>query len=133
MRTVFIIVRKEFLQIFRNRFMLPIIFIFPVVQLIMFVYAANMDIKELRFCIVDKDYSVYSQKVTSAFKGSPFFRFTGNLINLKEAEEMLFSEKVDLISGRCSGHWVRCILQPEIKDAYPGGFQRNLDYNDEFR
>ena len=34
MRTILFILQKEFLQIFRNKAMLPIIFVMPIVQLL---------------------------------------------------------------------------------------------------
>ena len=77
--------------------MLPIIFIVPVVQLIVFVYAANMEMKEIRFCIVDKDLSGVSQRISSGFKNSPFYKFQGSILDLQLAEDMLFREEVDLI------------------------------------
>lgn len=97
MRIILTIIRKEFLQIFRNRLMLPIIFIVPVVQLIIFVSAANMEMKEIAFCVVDKDLSGISQRITSGFRGSSFYRFRGNIFNIEQAEDMLYRDQVDLI------------------------------------
>ena len=93
MRTVLTIIQKEFLQIFRNRLMLPIIFIVPVVQLIVFVYAANMEMKEIRYCIVDKDLSGVSQRISSGFKNSPFYKFQGSILDLQWLKICSFGRK----------------------------------------
>ena len=43
MRTVIYILQKEFIQVFRNKFMLPIIFVVPIVQLVVLVFAATLE------------------------------------------------------------------------------------------
>ncbi len=74
MRTVFHIIRKEFLQVFRNRSMLPIIFVVPAVQLLILVNAATYEMKEIRLAVVDLDMSGTSRRLVSKFTGSPFYR-----------------------------------------------------------
>ena len=41
MRTILFILQKEFIQIFRNKAMLPIIFMLPIVQLLILANAAT--------------------------------------------------------------------------------------------
>ena len=43
MKTILYIIQKEFLQVFRNKSMLPIIFVVPLVQLIILVNAATYE------------------------------------------------------------------------------------------
>jgi ABC-2 type transport system permease protein len=57
MRILRIIIKKEFLQIFRNRMMLPIIFVMPLVQLILLSYAATLEIRSIDLYVVDLDQS----------------------------------------------------------------------------
>ena len=45
MRILLTLLVKEFKQIFRNRLMLPIIFVVPVVQMILLTYAASLEMK----------------------------------------------------------------------------------------
>ena len=47
MRTVLFIIQKEFIQVFRNKTMLPIIFVVPLVQLIILVNAATFEMKNI--------------------------------------------------------------------------------------
>jgi ABC-2 type transport system permease protein len=42
---------KEFIQIFRDRKMKPIIFVIPVIQLIVFGYAVTMDVTNIRTAV----------------------------------------------------------------------------------
>jgi ABC-2 type transport system permease protein len=73
MRSLFHIVRKEFLQLLRDRKMLPIVFIAPVLQLVLLGYAANLDVTQLKTAMVDRDGSVLSRELVSRFEGSDYF------------------------------------------------------------
>ncbi|RLD76081.1 MAG: ABC transporter permease, partial [Bacteroidetes bacterium] len=61
MRTLKFILEKEFKQIFRNKGMLPIIFVVPFIQLIVLVHAATFEISNINMVIVDNDLSSTSR------------------------------------------------------------------------
>ncbi len=73
MRTIGYLLDKEFRQIFRNKMMLPFIFVLPLVQTLILVYAASFDMKEIRLLIVDEDRSMASRELEQKFMASPFF------------------------------------------------------------
>ncbi len=83
MRTIGIILRKEFRQIFRNRTMLPLIFVLPFVQLLILVNAATMDMKGIKLILVDKDQSSVSRQLSNKFLHSPFFTLVGTGFSIK--------------------------------------------------
>lgn len=97
MRILLTLLAKEFKQIFRNRFMIPVIFVIPLVQMILLTYAASLEMKGIRMGVVDQDYSQTSRQLVSKFRGSPFFEITyaGNALN--EAEGLLIREQADVI------------------------------------
>jgi ABC-2 type transport system permease protein len=97
MKIILNIIQKEFIQIFRNRIMLPFIFVVPVVQMVVLVFAANLEMKEIKYEIVDKDMSSVSRKLAAEFKGSDYFTYKGTSFNLKEGEVSLASNKADMI------------------------------------
>ena len=97
MRTILFILQKEFLQIFRNRMMLPIIFIMPLLQLVILVNAATMEMKNLNIFIVDQDLSVTSRQLVDRFSASPFFRISNWSTSLNEADEIMERGKTDII------------------------------------
>jgi ABC-2 type transport system permease protein len=97
MRTILYIIQKEFIQIIRNRTMLPIIFVVPLVQLIILVNAATMELKRINMCIVDQDLSVTSRQITNKFESSPFFVLKEMTFSFKEAENSLQKDKVNVI------------------------------------
>ncbi|MBN2613049.1 MAG: ABC transporter permease [Bacteroidales bacterium] len=93
MQTILFILQKEFLQIFRNKTMLPIIVLVPFIQLIILVNAATLEMKRINMEVVDNDMSSSSRKLVDRFRASPFFSITRTTFSIKEAEK-------DLLEGR---------------------------------
>jgi len=91
------LLKKEFTQIFRNRFMIPVIFVLPVVQMLVLVYAASLEMTNIKMLVVDNDLSPASRRMISHFEGSPFFRMKGISVNWNEASAMLNADKADVI------------------------------------
>ena len=72
-RRIQLLIWKEFRQISRDRAMLPILFIMPIVQLILFGYVVGSDIRSLRLALLDQDNTVASRQVADAFSSSGYF------------------------------------------------------------
>jgi ABC-2 type transport system permease protein len=70
------VARKEFIQLFRDRRMLPMLFIAPVVQLAMLGYAANYDLTAVTLGVVDQDRSTLSRHLIDALDQSQTFEIT---------------------------------------------------------
>ena len=85
MRTIFVIIKKEFKQIIRNKAMLPVIFLMPLIQLIFLSSAATYDIRSANVFICDYDNSTLSEELIEHFLASGFFRLTGSSSNYKAA------------------------------------------------
>lgn len=73
MRTVFFLVQKEFLQVFRNKTMLPLLLVMPVVQTLLLSYAANYEVKNLSLAVVDHDLSPVSRQLCQKMAASGYF------------------------------------------------------------
>jgi ABC-2 type transport system permease protein len=97
MRVLLTLLKKEFKQIFRNRFLLPIIFVIPVVQMILLTYAASLEMKGINMAVVDQDYSQASRLLASRFQGSPFFKLSLRTGDYPEALRALTRDQVDVI------------------------------------
>ncbi len=74
MRTVFFLVRKEFLQIFRDRTTVFQIFMIPVVQLLVLANAATFDVKQVRMLVVDEDRSTVSGALVERLEAGRQFK-----------------------------------------------------------
>ncbi|MFA5011734.1 MAG: ABC transporter permease [Ignavibacteria bacterium] len=97
MRTIFIILRKEFLQIFRNKAMIPLIFFLPVIQLLILSNAATYEIKNIRFNVVDFDQSHYSRELVSKFTASNYFVLNEVSFSVDNSEESFKKNQSKLI------------------------------------
>ncbi len=97
MRTIIYIVQKEFIQVLRNRVMLPMIIVVPIIQLLVLIYAATMEMKSIDMFIVDKDLTLTSRALVNKFEGSPFFVISGRSFSIQEAEEALKRDRSDVI------------------------------------
>lgn len=71
------LVRKEFLQMFRDPRMKPIVFVAPVVQLLLLGYAVNTDIQNTAMFVVDHDRSVASARLIDEFTSTGYFAVVG--------------------------------------------------------
>ncbi|HEY4786220.1 MAG TPA: ABC transporter permease [Bacteroidales bacterium] len=97
MRTILYILQKEFTQIRRNKTMLPVIFIVPLIQLIILVNAATLEMKHINMYVVDKDLSSTSRQMVNKFKASPFFVIKKSSFQLEDAISDLKKDRVDVI------------------------------------
>ncbi|MEI6639098.1 MAG: ABC transporter permease, partial [Chlorobium sp.] len=95
--TIWFLVQKEFLQIFRNRGMLPIIIIMPFIQLVILSNAATFDIKQVPMHLQDRDRSTLSEKLVERFTAGDYFRLTGHSFSDRESIGELLSRKADLV------------------------------------
>ncbi len=73
MYVLFRIIVKEFLQIRRDRKMIPVIFVAPLVQLVVFGFAVNTDVTNVSMVLVDEDASSVSRDLVSRFVHSGYF------------------------------------------------------------
>ena len=76
MKTILFIIQKEFKQIFRDKSMLQLIFILPILQLLILSNAATFDVKNIAITFVDNDQSRESRDLINAFKASTYFKVT---------------------------------------------------------
>ncbi len=97
MRTVFFLVQKEFLQIFRNKTMLPMLLVMPVFQTLLLSFAANYEIKNLALAVVDHDLSPASRQLTAKFSASGYFTVKNTSFAAKDADDAMSNDRVDLI------------------------------------
>ncbi len=97
MKIILYMLQKEFRQIFRNKGMLPIIFVMPIVQLLILSNAATFEIKNLKIYFNDFDKSTYSNRLKSKFYQTDYFQITGESTSRKMAEAQLSRNTADII------------------------------------
>ncbi|OJW83641.1 MAG: ABC transporter permease [Bacteroidetes bacterium 46-16] len=97
MRVLLFLLQKEFLQIFRNKTILAIIFVAPVMQLLILPNAATFEVKNIMMSIVDRDHSSYSQKLVEKLRSSGYFILTDYSASYKDGLKAIEHKKADLV------------------------------------
>jgi len=112
MSRILAIIRKEFIQMSRDRLTIGMILMMPMVQLILFGYAIQTEVKHISTAVFDQSLTAESRDLTDAFRASGYF-------NMNYAATS-FAEVTRLIdSGRAK---VGIIFPPDFaKDLRRGG------------
>lgn len=97
MRTIRFLLQKEFRQIFRNKGLLPVLFIAPLIQLIILPLAADYEVKNISLAVVDHDHSTYSNRLVSKIGSSGYFVLSGYNESFRNMFGMLESDRADLV------------------------------------
>ena len=97
MKTIGYIIQKEFKQIFRNKAMLPLIFILPLIQLVILSNAATFEVKDIKFSYVDHDKTSFSRELIDKFKASTYFNVITDFSSNKIANEAMLKGEVDVV------------------------------------
>ena len=83
------IIRKEFIQLFRDKRMIIPLFVAPVIQLILFGYAATVDIKNITLAVVDNDRTEDSRAYIASFVRSGYFEIKAEPGSSAALDELL--------------------------------------------
>ena len=83
------VARKEMRQIGRDRRTLLILLFVPVFFLLVYGYALNFDIRNVRIAVQDNDRSTASRDVISSFVNSGYFDLFGEVMNDAEISRVL--------------------------------------------
>ena len=79
MQRLLYLIQKEFRQVFRDRAMVGIMFMAPVVQTIVLGFAMTTDVKNVKLVIYDADDSAASRELCRRFIHNPYFHFVGDV------------------------------------------------------
>lgn len=80
MQPILYLIQKEFRQIFRDSMMVRILFVMPMLQLFLFGYAVNNDLRNVRVAVLDQDHSRESRRLVDSFYASNLF-IPGPVVN----------------------------------------------------
>jgi ABC-2 type transport system permease protein len=97
MKTILYIVQKEFRQIMRNKGMLPIIFVLPLIQLLILSNAATFEVKNIQFSYVDNDKSTASRALIDKFSASTYFNVQRGFPSKKIADKAMEKGEVEVV------------------------------------
>ncbi len=89
------VAKKEVRQLKRDKRMLYVLFIFPIVLLVLFGYAINFDVHHIKMAVYDQDKSPDSRQLINSLTSSEYFDLVGyindeskigNVLDTKEAQ-----------------------------------------------
>jgi len=89
-----VFVLKEFLQIFRDKRTMIILFGIPVVQILLFGFALKNELKNAHIAILDQSKDAYTQEITNKLLSSGYFLLNQNLTSEAEIEQVFRKGKV---------------------------------------
>ena len=91
------IIRKEFRQAFREPRMRSMLFMPPLLQLLIFGFAVNLDVDHSNIAWMDGDRTYQSRELLAGFQGSGRFDVVATPANDREVQDLLDSNKVDMV------------------------------------
>ena len=103
LRIIRVLLRKEYLQIFRDKLMVRQIVLMPFVQLILLSSAATFEVKTANVYLVDRDQSATSRGLVDRLRASGRFELTGTSPSMKLADDALLSRSAGMILGIPAG------------------------------
>ena len=85
------LIEKEFKQLARNKIIPRMLVALPLMAMLVFPWAANLEIKNVRVDVVDNDHSPLSQRLVAEIGGSAYFNISGtsDLAPLDQQADML--------------------------------------------
>ena len=97
MRTIFFLVRKEYLQVFRDRPTVFQIFFIPFVQLLVLANAATFEVSNARLHVIDLDRTSTSRGLVEHLQASGRFTVASRVPSLSAADAGLLDRDVSVI------------------------------------
>jgi ABC-2 type transport system permease protein len=114
---LFRVVLKELIQLRQDRKMIPVLVATPLLQLLALGYAANTDVNDVRFLLVDVDHTRASRELVERFTGSGIFRLVGTEETVRGVDRWLLEGRADmaLVIGAGYGKEAASGGPPEIQ------------------
>jgi len=91
------IIWKEFIQISRDPRMLGVVVLLPIIMLLIYGYAINLDVNHVQLAVCDMDHSRDSRDLIGAFTHSGYFDVVRTLHSYDEAAPQLDQSKAQLV------------------------------------
>jgi ABC-2 type transport system permease protein len=91
------LLRKEYLQIFRDRFMVAQMLLLPVIQLAILANAATFEVKGARLVVVDEDRTTSSRGLIDRFVASRRFQLAPAPVSTRGADEAMLRRQAGAI------------------------------------
>jgi len=88
------IIRKEFIQIFRDPRTLVLIIVMPMIQLFLLGYAATTDVKNISLAVWDQSHSPQARALLDAFRSANYFSIDYSVGSDQEYRDLIESGEI---------------------------------------
>lgn len=108
---------KEVLQLRRDRRMIGMMVLGPLIQLLVLGYAANLDVEDIPTLVVDRDHSVESRDLMERFVGSGYFEIVGTERSIAGIDDWLVTGRaqIALVVGENYGNELKTGRRPRVQ------------------
>ena len=80
---------KEFIQVFRDKRTRTLLFVPPIIQMLVFGYAATLEVRHIPTAVLDYDNSQVSRDLVSRFTANPYFDVRMHLNDHRQISELI--------------------------------------------
>lgn len=94
---VLAVVKKELRQLSRDRMTFAMVVMIPLVQLMMFGYAINTDVRHIPAALVNQSQSSYSRQLAMEISATQVVKFVASFPTVKQAEQAVIRNEVKAI------------------------------------
>ena len=96
-RQVFALIIKELLTVLRDRKSRTVLILPPLIQLMVFGYAATFDLNRVPIAVYNRDHSAASRDLVARFRGSSAFQVVATLHSSHRIDALIDSRKVQMV------------------------------------
>jgi ABC-2 type transport system permease protein len=86
---IFSIIRKEFIQITRDRRTLIFTLLMPIIQMVLLGYTANSDVKNVPLAVLDQSRTAQSRALLDAFRSTGYFVISYQVTNEQDLDRLI--------------------------------------------
>ena len=83
------LIRKEFIQIWRDPRTLLLVIAIPVTQILLMGYAATTDVRNIPMAVLDQDRSASARKLLDAYRAADYFQIVIEVDSEDELRETI--------------------------------------------
>ena len=83
------IIRKEFVQIFRDPRTLALVIVMPIMQLFLLGYAATSDVRNIGMAVLDQSQTPQSRELLDAFRAADYFKIEYSVGSQQEYQALI--------------------------------------------
>ncbi len=97
LQRILALIIKEFLALLRDPKSRVVTFVPPLIQLVVFGYAASFDLNNVPFAVYDQDHGKAARELVAAFEGSPTMQLATFAQSEDEVNELIDSREVLMV------------------------------------